>query len=333
MVIWLGFLEEFSRKTDELLRDPTISRLGGLPIWINPKVIPRSEDLKCGICEKVMRFLLQLYCPETKNRPLSYHRVIYVFVCENGACQRQGFSKSFKVLRIQKENIEDMNIKVTHLCAVCNITASYVCSRCKNVRYCSQQHQKIHWELALHKNYCGISKELRWPDFKKASWNEMKIICEIEPEDVSSIKNEFTEYKFESHIAPDKFEKFSKVKGDKIFLQFQKRLSRAPTQVLRYIRTELNNTKDDDTLWISSKGQLNNSEISECPCGQKRTIEFQIMPTLLSFLNIDHSEKYSLDWGILNIYTCEKSCILANNGICQELLWRQEISSEAISGL
>lgn len=55
------------------------------------------------------------------------------------------------------------------------------------------------------------------------------------------------------------------------------------------------------------------------------------MPTLLSFLNIDHSEKYSLDWGILNIYTCEKSCMLANNDVCEELLWRQEISSEIIS--
>lgn len=101
----------------------------------------------------------------------------------------------------------------------------------------------------------------------------------------------------------------------------------------RYIRAELNDTEDSPILWISSQGQLNNSEIAKCPCGEKRTIEFQIMPTLLSFLNIDYSEKYSLDWGVLNVYTCEKNCMLANNNVCQELLWRQEISNEIISGV
>ncbi|KTW27531.1 uncharacterized protein T551_03030 [Pneumocystis jirovecii RU7] len=330
MTIWLGFLEEFEKESDTLLEDPTVSRIGGRPIWINPKVVPRPENLKCGICEKIMRFLLQIYCPETEGHHMGYHRVIYIFVCEDGTCQRPGFSKSFKVIRIQKENIKDIDTKINQLCVVCNIMALYTCSRCKISKYCSKQHQKVHWELTLHKKYCGteISK---WPLSKRPWWNEMEIVYEAEPEEPKPIGNELIQHKFGPNAIPDKYEKFSSIKGDKTFLRFQKRLSRAPTQVLRYIRTESNNTKNNDILWISLNGQLNSSEIAECPCGEKRTIEFQIMPTLLSFLNIDHSEKYSLDWGILNIYTCEKSCMLANNDVCEELLWRQEISSEIIS--
>ncbi|EMR11142.1 hypothetical protein PNEG_00738 [Pneumocystis murina B123] len=332
MKIWLGFLEKFYSEDDSYLCDPTVSKIGGRPIWINSKVIPKSQDLQCGICKKMMRLLLQLYCPEIES-PFSYHRVIYVFVCEDGSCQRSGFSKSFKVIRVQKDNSKDIDIETSHLCVVCNILGTYICSKCKTTRYCSKQHQKIHWELALHKNYCGTSEGSKWPVLKKAWWNEMEIICEVEPEETLPIGNELIQHKYGPNAIPDKFEKFSEIKGDKTFFQFQKRLGRAPTQILRYIRAESNDTEDSPILWISSEGQLNNSEIAKCPCGEKRTIEFQIMPTLLSFLNIDYSEKYSLDWGVLNVYTCEKNCMLANNNVCQELLWRQEISNEIISGV
>ncbi|KAG4305223.1 hypothetical protein PORY_001393 [Pneumocystis oryctolagi] len=332
MTIWLGFLEKFGEENDKILEDPTVSKIGGRPTWINPKVIPRPDDLRCGICEKIMRLLLQLYCPEAENCPMGYHRVIYIFVCEDGACQRPGFSKSFKVIRVQKENIKDSDTKMDHLCIVCNAMALYVCSKCKKTKYCSKQHQKVHWESALHKDYCGTLEDSKWPILKKAWWNEMEIVYEAEPEEEKPIGNELIQHKFGPNAIPDKFEKFSRVKGDKAFLHFQKRLSREPSQVLRYIRTELNNEKDEDILWIGLEGQLDSSKIAECPCGEKRTIEFQIMPTLLSFLNIDHSERYSLDWGVLNIYTCEKSCKLANSHICEELLWRQEISNEIITG-
>ncbi|KAG5519434.1 hypothetical protein PMAC_002061 [Pneumocystis sp. 'macacae'] len=286
MTIWLGFLEKIEGENSDLLKDPTVSRIGGRPIWINPKIIPGPEDLKCGI-----------------------------------------------LIRVQKENTKDINIEIGQLCVVCNIMALYTCSKCKISKYCSKQHQKVHWEHALHKKYCGTSEISKWSTSMEPWWNEMEIVYEMEPEEEKPTGNELIQHKFGPNAIPDKYEKFSSIKGDKTFLHFQKRLSRAPTQVLRYIRTELNNTKNSDILWINLNGQLNNSEVTECPCGEKRTIEFQIMPTLLSFLNIDHTKKYSLDWGILNIYTCEKSCMLANNHICEELLWRQEISSEIITGI
>ncbi|CCJ31086.1 unnamed protein product [Pneumocystis jirovecii] len=259
MTIWLGFLEEFEKESDTLLEDPTVSRIGGRPIWINPKVVPRPENLKCGICEKIMRFLLQIYCPETEGHHMGYHRVIYIFVCEDGTCQRPGFSKSFRTQKL----------------------INYVL--CKISKYCSKQHQKVHWELTLHKKYCGteISK---WPLSKRPWWNEMEIVYEAEPEEPKPIGNELIQHKFGPNAIPDKYEKFS--------IERQHRCCGEDT----YIRTESNNTKNNDILWISLNGQLNSSEIAECPCGEKRTIEFQIMPTLLSFLNIDHSEKYSLDW-------------------------------------
>jgi len=44
-------------------------------------------------------------------------------------------------------------------CAVCNCPAPHTCSGCQSVRYCSKEHQKVHWRD--HKANCGPYK-LEW---------------------------------------------------------------------------------------------------------------------------------------------------------------------------
>lgn len=48
---------------------------------------------------------------------------------------------------VSPKSIED------HLCALCGCRGKSVCSRCRNVRYCSKAHQKQHWKL--HKAHCS----------------------------------------------------------------------------------------------------------------------------------------------------------------------------------
>ena len=50
---------------------------------------------------------------------------------------------------------------------------------------------------------------------------------------------------------------------------------------------------------------------------------FQILPQLLSHLNVDKLGT-SLDWGILCVYTCKESCSIGNHYV-QEVIFKQDL--------
>src|SRR5271156_5038380 len=98
MTVQLGFLEplEWDEQTQ---KDFSISRLGGLPVFSlaifsltelqtwpisNP---PSLKDLECGTCSRQLRLLIQLYAPTEMEDML---RLIYVFLCKDGRCQKSG---------------------------------------------------------------------------------------------------------------------------------------------------------------------------------------------------------------------------------------------------
>ncbi|EPX72731.1 programmed cell death protein [Schizosaccharomyces octosporus yFS286] len=118
-------------------------------------------------------------------------------------------------------------------------------------------------------------------------------------------------------------EPYTKPTGDTSFLKFQKRISRAPDQILRYYHSD-----SSEPLWCNKDGIPTN--VPNCSCGAKRILETQILSTLLTELNIDHSSENALDWGVLAIYTCSESCDLANKGIAEEVCWLQKFSEQGI---
>eukprot|EP00943_MAST-04B_sp_MAST-4B-sp1_P000560 g560.t1 len=104
---------------------------------------------------------------------------------------------------------------------------------------------------------------------------------------------------------------------DKSMIYFHHRIDIAKDQILRYARW-----KTGEELFFSDKNRPNVLEtIPRCPsCGGSRAFEFQIMPQLLSFLNVeDIPGPGEIDWGGLYIYTCINSC---NDGD-EEYLWYQ----------
>lgn len=63
-------------------------------------------------------------------------------------------------------------------------------------------------------------------------------------------------------------------------------------------------------LWMSSS-QIPKT-IPNCEeCGAFRVFELQLMPTLIYFLKTPHNEPKALDFGVLAVYTCSKSCQLS----------------------
>jgi len=102
---------------------------------------------------------------------------------------------------------------------------------------------------------------------------------------------------------------------DLVFEKFQAYVKANPDQVLRYRsqwdpevkKREEKKLSIDEPLWICKHGQAKN--VPKCEkCGKDRKFEFQVMPQLLNYLNVDATKKNSLDWGVLVVYTCPDSC-------------------------
>jgi len=120
-------------------------------------------------------------------------------------------------------------------------------------------------------------------------------------------------------------------KKDRAFLAFQDRTSLYRDQVLRYYRFE--SGKVYDPLWVSDEGKVEAEQVPLCEtCGARRTFEFQIMPQLLTHLQIDDSQVDSVDWGTLLVYTCPNSCQKTGQAFHNEFLWRQNFSNIGMPG-
>ena len=64
-------------------------KVGGKPIWLNPRAVPTAEQLACAECALSLSFLVQIYCP-LDDEDDAFHRSIYVFCCRNPQCSAQG---------------------------------------------------------------------------------------------------------------------------------------------------------------------------------------------------------------------------------------------------
>ncbi|KAG0023606.1 Programmed cell death protein 2 [Podila clonocystis] len=177
--VMLGFAEPVDLEEHGPLRaEDFCSKIGGLPLWLNPEHVLDTQEMLCEQCIKPMTFLLQLYSPEDHPAE-AFHRVIYVFCCKNGACHKKSPKGCFKVVRSQlgqynpyytpvaedHEDAAEENAGFTPLedsknaktCFVCGMHGPKTCSKCHKVSYCSPEHQAIHWTKGLHKSLCGTN--------------------------------------------------------------------------------------------------------------------------------------------------------------------------------
>ncbi|RUS22173.1 programmed cell death protein 2 [Endogone sp. FLAS-F59071] len=231
------------------------------------------------------------------------------------------------------------------LCAVCNLRAPKTCSKCHTTHYCSREHQLAHWMQGSHKRVCRTGDEVSAQTveedeqkMREAGWvfPEKEIVSEPERVDPSRALVPVGDETYEN----------TKVNVDSAFLKFQKRLELDPEQILRLflwslIRTSLATCSyarveyeldNGEPLWVSNHGKPESADIPPCPhCGGERTFEFQILSTLLNYLNINHTSTDSLDWGTLLVYTCKDNCHVPGLYYAEEILWRQDFSEEGVN--
>ncbi|KAF1806252.1 programmed cell death protein 2 [Mucor lusitanicus] len=78
----------------EVDNDAYITKLGGLPVWLEPSKPPSSKVCECRICHNPMYLIFQSYVPLQES---PYHRVLYVWACNRRSCMRK--EGSFSVIR------------------------------------------------------------------------------------------------------------------------------------------------------------------------------------------------------------------------------------------
>ncbi|KAF8930440.1 Programmed cell death protein 2 [Haplosporangium gracile] len=218
--VMLGFAEPVDlEEHGPLLAEDFCSKMGGLPIWLNPEHVLDTKDMSCDQCHKPMTFLLQLYSPEDHPAE-AFHRVIYVFCCKNGACHKNSPQGCFKVVRSQlgqynpyytpvskddddaaeeNEGWEPLETsKHAKTCFVCGMFGPKICSRCHKVSYCSAEHQSIHWTKGLHKQLCGTH-----PPPTPANLSELSI-SENKESKVESEEDDEEEYDEDGNVIEKK---------------------------------------------------------------------------------------------------------------------------------
>ncbi|KAL0092223.1 programmed cell death protein 2 [Phycomyces blakesleeanus] len=74
--------------------DAYSTKIGGLPVWLNPDQPPSVKACTCQVCGSFMYLIFQGYVPLPDS---PYHRVIYVWACNKRECMRK--DGSFSVIR------------------------------------------------------------------------------------------------------------------------------------------------------------------------------------------------------------------------------------------
>lgn len=322
------------------------SKVGGKPAWLDLKNIPQDADLACEYCGEPCTFLCQVYAPYEDN-DAAFHRTIYIFICKKVDCCKVNKSGNIKVFRSQLSKIneyyppdppvEDVNWRPeinsdawTKTCHVCGLLAPNHCSKCKTTNYCCRVHQLYDWKHG-HKKTCGTNEKMDlkflFPEYElviEAENNATDCKSNSDEETGNSSDTEVEIYKnmvkkgdagvFQNEDVQNELTNMC-IKEDETFSNFHSKVGEYPDQVLRYNR-------GGEILYISAENKI--KDVPKCQeCNGIRQFEFQIMPQLLNYLGLEDTLK-SIDWGVLLIFTCAKSCI-SQKGYISEYIWKQDI--------
>jgi pre-rRNA-processing protein TSR4 len=340
----LAFIEEPSDDDDDNDNDDNYrfddSFVGGKPVWLRGDCVPDKLP-RCQKCERVQVLLLQLYAPLPDEH--SYHRILYIFACTNGAC-RQYTAWRCQMSKERFESVEksdEKSVEVATLCSLCGHRAQSVCAKCKSSHYCCREHQRAHWPV--HRaQCCGVEKSVENETTSSASSSSTASAASVSPDvlvkrelfELRRIETErerdafATARKFESEQAHelvarakvqlDKEGPLPLTKGDETefasdrskhidnaFLEFQHRIETvAPDQIVRYGSAPLSATDSPS---------LDACKPPPCPrCQSPRRFEAQLLPQLLYFLAVDRSHPSPIDFHSLFVYTCSTSCNAAS---------------------
>ncbi|KAJ3374355.1 Programmed cell death protein 2 [Allomyces arbusculus] len=356
----LGFVESTNPGDAPLTIEHFPTKIGGKPLWLNPRTPLDPAKLTCGACNAPMILLMQIYTAEDFPEE-AYHRYLYLFVCRKGACHRGDRRLCARVFRAQlpldndfyetDPDTEETTIKPAYsstaatTCAVCGAAASKRCAACQNTWYCSRDHQYAHWTHAGHKEQCSrtssdstdvtsrlVRAKLLFPELEVVSepeLSESERIAAAAAAEGSATHNALVPL-LRAPAVPEEYED-SETGVDRAFLKFQHRIDMYPKQVLRYLRVDPE--LEPEPLFVAAEDKPDMNAVPPCPrCGAQRELECQVLSTVLAYLPLDVTDENSFDFGTYFVLTCPENCELKGE-YAEEVVLRQDFSSDGMSSL
>ncbi|PRQ71050.1 Proteophosphoglycan ppg4 [Rhodotorula toruloides] len=269
----LGLLQPMPVKKEDWDIDYAVGKIGGKPVWLDPRSPLAPEDVECGACGRTMSMLLQVNSPDD-TRPHAAARSLYVYACRTSGCLAKNPSQAVRVWRTQ---MESPNAFFPHT------------------------EETLKERTRLEDALDAATALASAPSSSAKSWPEFDIAAEPEPYEESYLPSENAPAAEAEEGTEDAAATDTKTGVDSAFLHFQERIEREPKQVLRFYR--LPGIEDPQPLW-ASEDKIRPEQVPTCElCRGERKVEFQILSTLLTSLDDD-----SFDFDSILVYTCANHC-------------------------
>ena len=346
----LGFLEE-REETTSLHAIYFPSKVGGKPEWLDPSVNPK-QMVEANETKRRMDFLLQIYAANDVEDSLNtnaFHRTIYVFtsidgdkVFEKGKVRavrsqlarvnefygttpapRRGVRESDD-LRVE-EMIREFEAKKRAIETKVKMTLSG-----GNGSESKEEEEEMKMKMKMKTKTKNENENTVYPEFEivvepesdadEASCSSMDsegVVADTNDDDNKKTSANTNKKKMFQSIGDEAITEtdLKEIASGVIdsdaqrLATFSVKLAKFPDQVLRYCPAQ--NAK---AMWPSKSLAPDDRNIPDCPrCRGKRRFEFQILPTIVSFIVPKESVELndsSLDFGSIAVYTCSKSCAL-----------------------
>ncbi|KAF8071111.1 PDCD2 [Scenedesmus sp. PABB004] len=290
----LGFLDDPERPTD-LLRHRFPSKVGGAPAWLDPLNLPTPAQLTCGVSGEALRFLLQVYCPASGCPVEAFHRTLFLFISPRGdELAKPGAVRALRCqLRRANAFYGDAPAPEGQAAPVPLGAAEAALAR-----------ERDPWRVVDAE--AAIAGGAAVADAAAAAAGGVPLFAEqelvVEPEP-SEDGDDGDDEEGQGGAGARRGE-VARLLAAYNARAFQARTALAPEQCLRYCFQP-----GAAPLWPSHECVPAPGDIPPCPhCGAARRFEFQVMPQLLSLMELDPGDPHAPDWGTIAVYSCPASC-------------------------
>ncbi|KAI8605014.1 programmed cell death protein 2 [Dissophora ornata] len=378
--------------------DPYVTKIGGVPLWLEHDLPAPSKYGVCEACGKNMYLLLQAYVPLEKS---PYDRVVYIWACNQRLCMRKkGSFRVVRALKLNPEYAQKLEKKPKAAAAAAPVVASapkpalgasavnpanamnpfapparfgvaspvpasatpaaksFASVTSSNIPEKQESAEEEESEGTVQRFLYQIFQSW-WPESPPSFEPHYLYITEEVLDDSNAVNDEIAQ-RYGHFLALEEaakndddsadnngaswsgeaYEKAALPKGvDKAFQKFTERVQAWPDQCVRYDFPGIPllfsySDKTAQTLLPPNASQHSKHttpsahRILRCPaCKGPRGFEFQLMPNLLSLLDVT-SKKYlseeenkslkerkgaqmfdiGMEWGTILVYSCAEDC-------------------------
>ncbi|KAL3160090.1 hypothetical protein ABBQ32_010870 [Trebouxia sp. C0010 RCD-2024] len=281
--------------------------------WLDPLQLPSPTQLTCGRTGKTFNFLLQIYAPPPEDVPQAFHRVVYVFISQQGSHLKA--PGAVKALRCQLPRSNPYYSPEPP-------RASQKLPPSLQAEDLAQATNPDPWQVAQYEASLAAGETPADPPGGVHLLKELELVVEAEGEGGGATSEEQSHMQrlmraYESRRASEgelseqdmPKELLADVEAnqnqdDRHFAHFAAVVAEAPGQCLRYCFDE-----GAEPLWPSRHHTPVPQDIPACQyCGSARRFEFQVLPQLLHYMDVDAEDPEGPDWGCIAVYSCPNSC-------------------------